>query len=528
MKQIFSNLMGMLPVVEDHLLPENYASQTLNCRKEGASLVPIKEPVDTGASIANSVNTWVKYHFNKSQVITRADSGDVVRGPIANDAYDRVYSAGSANTPKVHYLDGSLQTVDLGIKVPGKPVPDGQWPTAEPPTPDYIAFNATYVLTNVTGIGEESAPSFPSVVITRWDDANVGLTLPASNDSRAVKRRIYRSDGGGVYQLVVELNASVTDYTDDTDSVDLGYELVSENFDEPSDNLQGFINAGNGFMGSWFENNVCFCEPNYPHAWPIDYRYALPSQVVGMASVSGGVIVTTDSYPYIFQGTHPVAMTPTKVDKPYPGLSRFGVVDMGEYALYPSNEGLVAISGGGVDVVTKNVLSKDQWAALNPDTFVAFRYRGMYLAFSSAGAFLFDQESGYWPIELTGTASDQVVNGYYDAEDDTLYLLVKHSNNTRTAYTFDAGANKTIEWTSREFIKGPGVLFSAGRVDATADATVTITGTHRGTQTYSFSKTAGDDAGFMLGPGRYSRFRVKASTAGALNVVSLASSRQEL
>ena len=530
MKIQFSQMKGMIPVLDDNLLPEGFASRTLNCRPEGDGVVPFKLPVEAGFSIAAGVKSWSLYHYDKTETLSRTDNADFLRGPIANDAYNRMYAAGDSEKPQVYYSVGGSSPLfaDLAIKVPNTPSVSSSWNNADPGDPSIPVYNSVYYVTGVTILGEESAPSDVTQVIQRWDTALVPVSLGSNNDSRVVKRRLYRSDAGGDFQLVLEAVAGINTINDGKDTAQLGYVCESENFNAPPDNLEGLVNAGNGYMASWFENTVCFCEPYYPHAWPIDYQYSIPATVKGMAATQGALIVTTDSQPYVFQGTHPGGISILKLDLRAPNLSRRGIVDMGETAFYPSTEGLVAIGAGGANVITREIFSKEQWLALDPASFVAFRYRSFYLCFASTGAFAFDPAKGYWPLEITGVDGDQVLDGHYDDETDTLYLLVKSGDDSLTVFEFDSGSNMQMLWESREHVRPGRAVISSGRLDSEAEAALTLVGSHRGSEVYSSSHTTSTDEGFRFSPGFYSRFKVRLESEDRINSAAIASTKAEL
>lgn len=524
MKLSIAKFAGELPVVAKHLLPENYATKTMNARMEGGSLVPIKDLQSTSFAVANGVNSWAIYPFDKTKVLTRTDEANFVRGPLASDEWDRVYIAGSALPPQVAYTSaGALSIANLGINKPATPTVPASWDNAEPPSPNYQIVRCAYFVTNITLRGEESEPSDTTQVISRWDGATIPVTLGASNDSRATHRRLYRSEGGGVYNMVGQYPVGTNVVNDNVHSASLGAPCNSESFNHPPSNLQGLTMVGNGFLVGFFGNTVCFCEPYYPHAWPIEYQYAFHDDVIAVSVVAGAVVVTTKGNPWLIMGSHPSAMNQTKLDFVASNLSRSGLVDMGNYALYPTSEGLMMASTSDMKVISSGVYSRDQWLALDPASFKAFRYRGQYLCFGNTGAFVFNMEHGVFPLEISDVPTDKVLSGHYQADEDCLYLLLSHANGSRSVVKFDSGNNKILSWTSRDFILNGQSVLSAGRIDADASATLTLSG-----DGYNFIQTAINDYGFRLPAGKPRRMTLKIQCAGRVNALTLASSMGEL
>lgn len=516
---------GEMPIVAPNLLPENYATETLNARMEGGSLVPIRSMAASAyPNPASNVKSWSIYPFNKSHVLTRTDEADFVRGPLANDAWSRVYIAGDALPPQVAFSSGgAVSVVNLGINKPQTPTVPSSWNDAEPPNPDSQVVRCAYYVTAVTSRGEESEPSETTQIINRWDGASIPITLGANNDSRAATRRIYRTEGGGTFNFVAEIPVSNTTYLDSVTSANLKMPCQSETWNPPPTSLKGLTMVGNGFMAGFFNNTLCFCEPYHPHAWPLDYQLAFPDDVVSIASVGGALVVATKGSPWIVAGGHPAAMQQTPLDVRAACLSRRGHVDMGDYSLYPTNDGLMMASPNGMQLVSQGIYSRHQWGALQPHTFKAFRYRGRYLCFAANFAFIFDLESGVFPLQVTEQAGDTVIDGHYQADENHLYLLIQHSNNTLSVQIFDEGSNKTMRWKSREFVLSPTMVFSAGRIDADSAAEITLSG-----EGYAFSYTANNDNGFRLPSGRPRRLTIEVSSSGRVNELTLASSMGEL
>lgn len=477
MKLHHSPFLGEMPRVDARLLPENNAQVARNVDLRRGTLRPEHAPGDvTGLpSVANPTTLYRYPNGNNGEgfwlVWGLGKRVSVVKSPLANDQWSRVYWTGDGR-PRMGGIDlitsgtppypGS--NYDLGLPAPGRPTvaaPEGRPGAGEhPPT----TLETRYVMTVVSGYGEEGPPSSPSGAILRWDATSdapegghveVSLAGPPSGNHDIVSKRLYRVESGD-YQLVAEVDAATDSYTDSVSSEQLGRPLPSVTWDKPDPRMVGLTSLPNGILAGHFENTLCFSEAYLPHAWPVDYQLAFPETIVAIAATSSGLVVTTEGQPYLVSGSSPEAMAQIELDVNQPCVSARSLVDMGEYALYASPDGLVAAAGRDARVATREVLSRDQWQALAPETLHGYRYDGKYLGFYDGGGFVFTPGEG---IEFFDISAD---GGYYDIADDTLYLI---QSGTITAW--GQGDAMTYRWRSRIHEIPPGAAgFTCAKVIA--------------------------------------------------------------
>src|SRR5262249_47765814 len=153
----------------------------------------------------------------------------------------------------------------------------------------------SYVYTWVTVNGEEGPPS-PATTTNDKSDAlyTIGLTAPLPADTanrNLTKTRIYRSvvsaQGVPTFYFVDEIPITTLTYADDhavlTDALVINNEqLPSTTWAGPPADLQGLIGLANGMLAGWRFNEVWFCEPYNPHAWPPAYVIAVEGNIVGL------------------------------------------------------------------------------------------------------------------------------------------------------------------------------------------------------------------------------------------------------
>ena len=270
--------------------------------------------------------------------------------------------------------------------------------------------------------------------------------MPSSNNpsgnyffSTAAKKRIYRSNTGSNFtdfQFVGEVAFSATSFSDTVASAALGEVLPSGTWIGPPDDdtalypdgpMQGLTAVGNGVMAGFSGKRFCLSEPFLPHAWPIDYRITLEEDIVDIAATGNGVVAMTNGTPYFITGTDPAALTPIRIDLAQACVNRNSVVDMGEYVLYASPDGLVAVSGASGEVVSRGLISVEQWNNdFYPTLIRAFRHEGTYVAFynnsGTLGGWYYDPRAAESAFS-TITLSAEIRGGFEDPKSGQLYVM---------------------------------------------------------------------------------------------------------
>ncbi|WP_444668355.1 hypothetical protein [Cereibacter changlensis] len=393
-----SDFKGEMPRGARRALPPNYAQRAVNVRLEDGTLTSIRKPktVHTFPSPMNSI------YLNGSAWMGWESAANVVPAPVAAN---RIYLTGDG-VPKM--IEGGTE---YGLALPG---PINPPVVACTTTPDPAAIETViFAYTFVTSFGEESQPS-PLTAPLDWSQGVIvtvsgfGAPIPARGVS---SMRIYRSQtsatGATALFFATEIALGTVSYDYDAAAEPLGEAIPSIDFDTPPDNLQGLIAMPNGMMAAFEGKDVYFCEPYQPHAWPERYVLTVDFTIIGLASFGSTLAILTIGTPYIAQGSHPDSMAMEKMESNLPCLSRRGIVDVGYAAIYPSSEGLVAISQTEARVVSRPLFTRDQWEALSPSSFVASGYNGRYMFTFTDGLFdTYDAgiigEMVEWDTELDG------------------------------------------------------------------------------------------------------------------------------
>lgn len=290
------------------------------------------------------------------------------------------------------------------------------------------------------------------------------ITSVLSNNSFTVTVGTATSIFGGI-------SFTLDFFVDDFDSRDLFDILASDDYDAPPEDLQGLTAIQNNILCGFVGNTLYFSEPGLPHAWPAKYAVTLEHNVVGVASISGSVLVVTDAYPYLVSGSDPAnGMATARVDANFPCLNKNSIVTMGYGIVYSTHDGLAVYSpSSGLAIITKLLYNNDTWqTAIDPSTVIAEYYGDNYFASHSTGAFVFEQDTkvgGFFVnAEYSFTAS------WYDAVDGIVYYV---SGTNGDIYQWDDLDQPltTQEWKSKVIVAKDMINLGAARV--VADYSVT-------------------------------------------------------
>ncbi len=520
-----------MPIRDPKSLPISYAQSALNVDIRRSRLDPFKAPLDLSIALVDSTETI--YLFNPE-----ANGGNgfwfqfnsdvnVVRGAIFDDTNLRTYYTGDG-VPKFTTVAAGQSgggpypgaAFDLGLPIPADFSATG--PGGSPPSGGQ-EVNASYVVTFVDQFGAEGPASNPTASIVRYDTGTVALSsLPVASGNFVVNtKRIYRSELTGVYQFVAEIPNANTTYDDSIDSNLLGESLTSATYNAPHADMVGLTALPNGIMMGWFGNQLCFSEPFLPHAWPIDYRISLDFDIVAAIPVPNGVLVCTTGKPYLVYGSTPQSMSQLSIDSPHTCVSKRSAVDMGEFAIYASSDGLVANGGArAAPLITENIITPEQWRErVNPSSIHAYRFDDRYLAFYDNG--VIQGSFTFHPEEGLNFYDEYCDCAYRDDRDGRLYI-----KQGTELLAWNEGTNKQLVWRSGILETTNGRTIKVAQVNADSYPLTLeyfVDGVSRKT------KTVNNNKAFRLPDLRYKRDEViEIRSTSPVSSVQLVSSMSEV
>lgn len=449
---------GVIPRVSERLLPNMAATDAKNTKLLQGELRGYRilvEEADFSAGSVNPVRRAYRIPDTPTDAYLTFDSRDVdvVRSPIVNDTHDRYFWAGDGS-PKMNTA-ARIKNGDPPFLL-GIPTPNNA-PSVTPPAG--TDETRAYVYCFVSAYGEVGPPSPPTIATggsgTPWNIANVDTTVPDASQRNITHVNIYRTVPGNVstsFFFVAQVSyssgtgMSPSPYADnETNETVAGNNLLeSQTWLAPPTTMEGFIAMPNGFLVGWAGRRILFSEPYRPWAWPAEYELATEFDIVAMGVVGSTLIIGTESQPYFGQGVSPASFTTQKIDTVEPCLSRRGLVSTTAGVVYPSINGLVLANSSGIRVITEDLFTKEEWAAISPSTIFAAQLGLQYIAFTSnSSGFVLDPKEptsryvlldGFSQVE--GIETDRYTGNVSLIANNRIYEWDGESTNQRMTWTW--------------------------------------------------------------------------------------------
>lgn len=466
MKLSINKFSGTAPRLSSRLLPPGAAGKAENCLLTSGEIRPYQESSlivtpfygDATKTFMRYEDSGTDYWFNWNTVV------EVARGPVALDTKNRIFWTDGTKPKKtgndIGIPAGGGGELPADYYYMGVVAPGGAPALAEPNAGSGETQVRAYVVTYVTGWGEESGPSAPTE-ITCKEGATIRVTkyVETPNAKHNISKwRIYRTNTGATgtyYQFVAEVASMGAAYYDETvASDDLGSELPQPSYDEPPDDMRGLITMDNGVMAGYSGKQVCFSAPYQPHAWPMEYRYAVDADIVALGAVGAVLIVATKGNPYIFSGVHPLAMSSRRMPHKQPCVNGQSLIEGEAGVVFATQDGLFLATSSGGAIITKPVFTKAEWSPLAPETIIAAHHDGKYYGSNlpAYGAdrtfFIFDPAE---PTNMMTTVRKNALALYSDLETDRLYMLLEDgsiyewntNSESRLPFIWKSGVMKT-------------------------------------------------------------------------------------
>lgn len=528
-----TNFNGIAPKLHPAMIGDAFATVATDCQLGSGDVRPLLGTTQVATSSRVGTKQAIFRHSYTSDASqywhTWLTAVDVARGPIAGDTTERLYYTGDG-VPKMTYMPlaitgGTVYPVayrTLGVPAPGAALtasigtagPDGN-----------IEQDVVYVVTFVTDLGEEGPPSPPSAALTAKEGSTFALSLiplPEAGATHITHKRIYRSlssSGAADYLFVAEIVSAATTYTDTAGSGDLKEPLATLNYAPPPATLSGLTGMQNGMMAGFTGNDLYFCEPFVPYAWPTAYAQSVDYQIVGLAAFGQSVLVGTAGIPYLCTGVSPDGMSMERVDFNQACLSKESMTSVGAGAVYACPDGLAYVGSGGARIVTESLFTAAQWKAYKPESMQCHFTDGKLVIFYDTGAtkgsMVLHMDTG--SLSLSSVWADA---GYVDPVIGDLFIIQGDN-----ILKWNAGASLPYSWRSKRIDGGDGFMPTAALVEAESYP-VTFKLYRDGTLAHTQTVTKRD--AFRLPAGRSESMQVEIVASTPISRVVFATSVAEL
>ena len=526
-----AGFLGANQALQPMLLPETVGVSSLNQKPGRGDLRPWKAPSNVatvpsgrntihrmGRDVASDTNYWLSWTGEVHAVVA----------PNASDTAERTYYTGDG-TPKWTNTTLALASAPYptAYRELGVPAPISACTLLASGGVSTESETRFYTYTYVSDIGEESAPAAPSLQLTCKPDDTVTINSLAAAPAGAYginKIRIYRtqeSTTGADFYFLREIGSTNVTTTDDNRA--LGEVMPSTTWLMPPADSKWLTGLWNGMMALISGRSIRFCEAYTFYAWPIAYE-VLPSnaQPVALATYGQNLVVLTNGNPSLITGGSPESMDEQPVEFAQACVAPLSAVGMGHGVAWASPDGLAYVGSGGARLLTQGVMTRDDWQALNPGSIKAVMYEGRYHATYTVDGvkkgFVLDpaNPSGIYFLDFGVTAM------HLDELQDALYVL-----DGVNVQKFDAGTAKTVTFKSKLFHQPKPVPgFACAEVVAES---YPVTFKLYADGVLKHTQTVASTLPFRL-PGGYRAqdFQIEVSTTGAVQMVAMAHSMQEL
>lgn len=512
---------GATTGVTDNLLTAESAISAEDCNFDEGDL---RSFVGTSVVKVLGVSSIMTLDRHRGEFITKESVVDLVDQPLADDIYNRKYYTGEGSfrahaidlAYPDHYEPGPQQpyiamtavekltgtgTVEersysftfvsrYGEEGPPSPITDTSLNTFKSDSEVYLskieAPELGHAITKLRLYRTASGAVYQSdyywvkdyylPVITIWEsgssNANDGdiVSYERENGTNILYECLYDSCSNDPDDSVYGFNGSGTQrwkyysILDDVNTLSMlstGRQCPSEEYLNAPSNLQGLTGAGNGMLAGFYGKNIVFSVPNYPHAWPAK-ELTTEYTIIGLGHYAGITIALTNGPPIFYAGTHPNNMAEVGSGNKYPCVSKRSIVSGNGGCFYATTHGLVRTSLNGTDLITENIFSKQEWAALNSEDLHGYLFQDKYFGFNTVAgtAFIIDFNRG----DRT-TLSDVAYAAYVPPEGDKFYMAV----NTADGFVIqewegNGYSHRKYSWRSKWFDMGKKATLIAARL----------------------------------------------------------------
>lgn len=218
---------------------------------------------------------------------------------------------------------------------------------------------------------------------------------------------------------------------------------------------EGLTQMPNGWFAMFRGNTLYMSEPYRPHAWP--YSMTFPNAIKAMCMGAQSLVVATQDAVYLVNGSHPAAVSQTRLSVPAGGVSQKGICNVEGAVAVVTNDGVLMVRGSEASFgLSQKLFTRAAWrvnyasstaelAALR----LSYQDGALIGSYPDRAGFIvrLDEDGGFSRLDLHMSA----VANYPD--DDSLVYCTPGVASGRRVLRFRGSANTfmTMTWWSREY-----------------------------------------------------------------------------
>lgn len=440
---------GMIPALEDKLLPNENASYAMNCRLHNGKLGPLKKavlnaldiPGEMGYDPLNDV-AFTGLQSSEYPTLFRVlnQNANTYRDPITYpyQVNPRVFAIDSSNV--LRGIDYFSVGVQRSLGVPPGPYPQllGVVPALRSKTLTMRCYCATYV--NI--FGEESTPGQMPATMSCYEGDEIRLniipsfTLGSPDTFNIQTIRIYRTMGeyetgeqlgnknNTDYHLLIELpyQPGIFEFVDNITSDNMPADLLlSKEFFMPSPiDVVAIAELESGFFViAYRDGTIRVSERFLYHAFPLRNQVVIPQWIDSMVSFYDTLFITCRTGPSYKVNIIPKPAGP-EIDVQaysdfYHSTNPRTLVKTNFGALFSSQRGLTALSREKQTVISQGSINATQWNE---------KFRGAYFCWASGYLIAQNTEGKLaWLMDVPDDISGQTPFGKLTYIDDEIWPM---------------------------------------------------------------------------------------------------------
>lgn len=301
-------------------------------------------------------------------------------------------------------------------------------------------FQHVYTFYNsIDGIESPPSPASDELIVKAIRAVTVSnIEVPV--DTQVDKIRVYRVGTNSTdFALALEIDL-VTSVLDNVPTLELTRILESENYQPAKLGAKYLVEAQGTFMYA-IDNKVYFSLPGQPDYWPEAYSITFNKEVTGILPFSEGILVFSETRTDLLYGTSAADYTKKDLSKDLGCISHYSCKFIKGMPVWQSKEGFCTISGGNIDVFSKESLGTTTYDVVNSAVFDE-----TYWACLTDGSLL-AIDMRYRRLAFCNYEFPKFVHNIY--ADGSLYCVV----DTDRLYEAFKGADLAFEYVSPVFIE---------------------------------------------------------------------------